>query len=266
MLVQQKQSSLGHKLSGEYTIKNPKLCTTTNNQPYFIFDIKVNLVPVKVIAWKESWGNITKIWHGQNIFINGIWQQFNGLWQVKCQSIKYSNQQDQEIAKAKIRLRALLSWLPDETLKNFVVRVFNDPMLAKDFTEAPASLNHHHAFIGGLLVHSVDVAWQVFNQQRVADQERYVGMVASLFHDLGKIRTLSSSMSRSRLGTLIDHEQLTLEILAPHLQWLDTQDPGLSMTIRYLLSWKPKSFDPIPKFEVYEVIKMADRVSAGSGS
>jgi hypothetical protein len=71
-------------------------------------------------------------------------------------------------------------------------------------------------------------------------------------------------MKRSQLGVLVDHEQLTLEILSPHLKWLESQDASLSIALRNLLCWKPKGFDRIPKFEVYEVIQMADRVSAGS--
>jgi 3'-5' exoribonuclease len=262
---QQNEVLIGQRLSGEFTIKNPSYRVTRKNSSYLIFDLKTDLSPVKAIAWEESCNGMNKLWHGQNIQLEGLWEQFNGLWQVKCLSIKYTNKQAQEIAQAKIRLRALFAWLPDRLLKKFVIQILNDEGIAKDFSESPASLNHHHAFFGGLLVHSVDVAWQVFNQHRIPDQERYLGVVAGLFHDLGKIKTLSPDMKRSQLGVLVDHEQLTLEVLSPHLRWLDSQDPKLSVALRNLLCWKPRGFDRIPKFEVYEVIKMADRVSAGSG-
>jgi len=255
---------IGQRLSGEFTIKNPNYRTTKTNNAYLVFDLKTDLSPIKAIAWEGSYNGIQKLWHGQSIQVEGLWEQFNGLWQVKCLSIKYTNKQAQEIAQAKIRLRAFLAWLPDKTLKRFVIQILNDQAIAKNFSEAPASLNHHHAFPGGLLVHSVDVAWQVFNLHRIPDQERYLGVVAGLLHDLGKIRTLSSNMKRSQLGVLVDHEQLTLEILSPHLKWLESQDANLSIALRNLLCWKPKGFDRIPKFEVYEVMRMADRVSAGS--
>ncbi len=265
IIKQQNEVLIGQRLSGEFTIKNPSYRVTKKNSGYLIFDLKTGLSPVKAIAWEGSYNGINRLWHGQNIQLEGLWEQFNGLWQIKCLSIRCTNKQAQEIAQAKIRLRALFAWLPDKILKNFVIQILNDESIAKDFSESPASLNHHHAFFGGLLVHSVDVAWQVFNQHRIPDQERYLGVVAGLFHDIGKIKTLSSNMKRSQLGVLVDHEQLTLEVLSPHLKWLDSQDPTSSVALRNLLSWKPRGFDRIPKFEVYEVIKMADRVSAGSG-
>jgi len=257
---------VGQQLSGEFTIKNPNYRVARNSSHYLTFDIKTDLLPVRVIAWEKSYANLSKIWHGQNVNLEGFWEQFNGYWQIKCLSISYTNTQEEQILNAKIRLRTLIAWMPDEKLKGFIVRVLNDKEIAQAFLESPASLNHHHAFLGGLLVHSVDVAWQIFNSYRIPSQERYLGTVVGLFHDLGKTRTLSNDMRRTELGVLVGHDQLTLEILSPYLKWLDDEDEKLSVALRNLLSWKPKSFDRIPKFEVYEVIQMADRVSAGSAS
>jgi len=81
---------------------------------------------------------------------------------------------------------------------------------------------------------------------------------------MGKIRTLSYDMKRTQLGSNVGHEQLTLEVISSQLSWLDAQDPELSNAVRYLLSWKPKGFDRIPKIDVYEMIQAADRISAGS--
>lgn len=255
---------IGQRIAGEFTVKNPNYRITKNRNPYLIFDIKSDLLPAKAIVWKGLYNDRNRLWHGQNVYLEGQWEQFNGLWQIKCSSIKDTDDHQQQIALAKIRVRMHLAWMPNEILKKFILRVLNDRSIAKNFSEAPASLNHHHAFPGGLLVHSVDVSWQVFNHHKIPVQERYLGIVAALLHDLGKIRTLSADMRRTQLGVLVDHEQLTLEVLSPHLSWLDKKDPRLSSALRYLLSWKPRGFDRIPKFEVYEVIRMADRVSAGS--
>ena len=40
-------------------------------------------------------------------------------------------------------------------------------------------------------------------------------MVAALFHDVGKIFTLTHRMWRTFLGAAVDHDKLTLEVLAP---------------------------------------------------
>jgi len=231
-----------------------------------LFSITPDLLPIKAIAWEDSCHTPQNIFHGKNIGIEGQWHLFNGHWQVKCASIIELNEEDQKIKQAKVRLRTLLSWLPDSVLRQFIFRVFNDKNICNDFSTAPASLNHHHAYSGGLLVHSVDVAWQVFNNQQIPSSQRYVGTILALLHDIGKIRTLSSDMTRTLLGTFVDHEKLSFEILAQHLNWLDGIDSELGIAIRYLFTWEKKNYDPVPKLDVYDIIKMADRISASSSS
>lgn len=255
---------IGQQINGDFFVKNPERKLSKNNRTYYTFEIKVGLLPVKVIAWKDSCTELVLPCHGKTMSLNGEWNYFHGHWQIKCLSLNHRNRESIEITQAKTRLRVLLSWMPNNNLKKFLVRILNDVSIAKDFSHAPASLKHHHAFPGGLLVHSVDVAWQVFSYSKLSEHERYLGTVAGLLHDIGKLKTLSCDMTRTRLGVNLDHEQLSLEVISDHLAWLDLNDSELSIAIRYLLSWKPKGFDRILKLDVYEVIKTADRVSAGS--
>ncbi len=259
-----KKDLQSYPLKGEFTVKNPEQRVTKKNTTYMIFEINAGLLPVQAIAWNDSCQGLSKLWHGQTVWLTGQWELFYGQRQVRCLSLYKTHRQSQQIDQAKTRLRALLAWLPNNSLKGFLGRVLNDPAIAQGFISAPASVNHHHAFPGGLLVHSVDVAWQIFSQQRIAEKERYLGAVVGLFHDLGKIRTLLENGSRSELGVFVGHEQLTLEILSPHLSWLDKQDQQIAVAIRYLLSWKPKGLDRLPKLDINEYIRAADRVSAGS--
>lgn len=254
----------GDSFSEEVIARNPNRHLSQISKPYLLFEIRPNLIPIKAIAWTNSCNGLHKVFHGQNIGIEGQWQLFNGVLQVRCTSIIDLNSEAKKIAKAKVRLRAMLSWLPESTLRKFVMNVFHDENIIHDFSTAPASLNHHHAYSGGLLVHSVDTAWQVFNNHQITPTTRYVGTIIALLHDIGKIRTLSSNMTRTNLGHFVDHEKLSLEILAPHLHWLDGVDSELAIAIRYLFTWEKKSYDPIPKLDVFDIIKMADRISSSS--
>ena len=257
--------NLPRSFSGEFTIKNPKLHKTQYNDQYHYFKIKVDLLPVNVVAWKKSCSGLSHLWHGQRVSIIGRWELFNGAWQVRCHSIHVEREYLREIKRARVLLRVIFSWLPDDNLKQFLIRVFNDAMIIDDFSTAPASRAHHHAFIGGLMVHSVDVAWRLFNQHHFSTRERYLGVVAGLLHDLGKIKTLTKGMTRTRVGSVIDHELLTLEILAPHLRWLDEYDLEMAISLRSLLTWKPQKYDPIPTLDIYEAVKSADRISSANG-
>ena len=260
----QLQLSVGDKFSGEFIAKNLDKKISQIKKSYLIFDIQPNQLPITAIAWKDSCSGLQNVSHGKEIGIIGQWHLFNGLWQVKCSSIINLNRDTKKVTQAKVRLRVILSWLPNSPLRQFILSVFNDNNIFERFITVPGSINHHHAYAGGLLVHSAETAWQVFNNQQIQPNERYFGAVIALLHDIGKIKTYSSRRTRTELGTHINHEQLSLEILAPHLNWLDDIDAQLAIAIRYALTWKKESYDPIPKLDVIEIVKMSDRVSAGS--
>ncbi len=94
--------------------------------------------------------------------------------------------------------------------------------------------------MNGLLVHSSDVAMQVFSQHLIPETERYIGTIAGLFHDIGKIRTLSTNSTSPSL--YLDHENYTLEILAPHLHLLERKNKQFADTLRYFTSLLALSF------------------------
>ena len=260
----QLQLSVGEKFFGEFVAKNPDKKISQIKKSYLLFDIQPYQLPITAIAWNDSCRGLQNVSHGKEIGIEGQWHLFNGLWQVKCTSITSLNRESKKISQAKVRLRALLTWIPDSPLRQFLIRVISDKNIFDSFFTVPASINHHHAFSGGLLVHSVDAAWYIFNNQQIPPNERYFGAVIALFHDIGKIKTYSNNKTTTELGSLVNHELLSLEILAPHLSWLDDIDAQLAIAIRYALTWKKESYDPIPKLDVIEIVKMSDRVSAGS--
>lgn len=256
------QLSMGEYVSGEFTVKNPLLRTTKSDSAYQMFEIKLGSLPIRVIAWADSCNGLERLCHGQTISLKGRFEKFFGNWQVRSTSIEVTNNHQEKTVQAQVKLKAMMGWMPNKILQDFLFRLFKDEEFYNDFSTAPASLNHHHSYLGGLFVHSVDVAWQIFRDQSIPESDRYLGAIAGLLHDAGKIRTFSKM---TRTNQLLHHDLLNLEVLSVHLNWLDQQDGDLATALRYLLAWKPSGYDPIPKLDVYEKIRAADRVSAGSG-
>ena len=253
----------GQAISGKFTLQNLKHKVSQKNKPYICFDIQTDLLPVRAIAWNESCdGDFNNLHHGQAVEIDGTWKPFCGSMQVHCQSIHTPSNHSQEIDKAKQLIRKIFDDLSDPILKTFVSRVMNDQSIIDDYITVPASLNHHHSYQGGLFVHSVDVAFQLSIQKQINERVRQIGVVAGLFHDLGKIKTMTADMTRTELGKLVRHEDLTLEILAPHLRWLEQIDTQLSTYLRYVLAWNKKTYGSIPALDICDAVLAFDRLSA----
>lgn len=163
-------------------------------------------------------------------------------------------------------LDAFVLHLQTPWLKQFVLDVLGDDFIAFAFVSCPASLRYHHNFPGGLLYHSVECMQMVARYREFSPEDRELGMVAALFHDIGKILTLTPQMKRTTLGATLDHDKLTLEVLSPALRRLDESCPQGGVDLRYLLTWRRGRQDSgIPRTPLANAVLGADRVSAGIG-
>jgi 3'-5' exoribonuclease len=81
-------------------------------------------------------------------------------------------------------------------------------------------LGAHHAYLGGLLEHTVAVATLALELCTVHPRlDRDLLLCAAIVHDLGKTRefTYGAEIARSREGKLLGHIQLGLRVIAEHI-------------------------------------------------
>lgn len=121
-------------------------------------------------------------------------------------------------------------------LRLFFDRVFRIEDVRHHYFLAPASRQNHHAFGGGLAVHSVETALLFLHQWDCTaesdPEDRDVGIVVTLLHDLGKIAPHlagEDDLPRS------DHEAVTIHLIRPALARLAAQAPSLADKLRYQL-------------------------------
>ncbi len=130
----------------------------------------------------------------------------------------------------------LLNWLKTTALRDFLVTVLNDDSIVTPWLRVPASLHHHHAWVGGLFAHSLECARFAAQAPHVTRETRELATVAALLHDAGKVRTLDDDMRRTDLGHVVDHDELNIEVLAGALVQLDHAWPDGGIALRHLLT------------------------------
>jgi len=160
-------------------------------------------------------------------------------------------------------LYAVLNAVKTPALQRFVGIVLSDAELCRQFLRVPASLHDHHSYRSGLVAHSVQGATFIESAHLISEIERELAIVGFLFHDIGKIRTLDSTSLARDTWRLIEHEDLTLEILAPALRQLDRDWPDGALALRHAwtcaspgASYGKKSASPIAR-----LIRAADGMS-----
>lgn len=138
-----------------------------------------------------------------------------------------------------------MSWLvqfmdamDNDALRDFLSSILLDPDIGIPFVKSRASDNNHHAYPGGLLVHSVEVARLVEingHQLGLSDDEILITQVAALIHDLGKVNTVGGSNPRPMPTKLFRHEVQTIHLISPYLQKLNQTAPVQVWILTHLL-------------------------------
>jgi hypothetical protein len=211
-------------------------------------------------AFADSCSGFRRPRQGEELRLHGRLRIRNGAPEILCSSL-CPQDPDPAIAWAKVRVRVMLHWIDHAAIRPFLMAVFRDPDIGPAFADRPASIAHHHAYPGGLLVHSTEVAWRLFREPLASDEKALL-VAAALLHDLGKIRCYEADGQRTVLGCRVDHEILTLELLAPHLRALDADWPAGGARLRQLLSWRASREQPTPPDALIELLRSADRLSA----
>lgn len=121
--------------------------------------------------------------------------------------------------------------------RKLALSVFNNQELRAAFRVCPAAKGVHHAYVGGLLEHTLSVFKLC---RRIADHypelDRQTLLAGALFHDFGKIREFSGGIANDYTdeGRLLGHLELGIEMLAPHLAKSGLEEP-LQRHLKHLI-------------------------------
>ena len=123
--------------------------------------------------------------------------------------------------------------IEDVELRHLSETVFAIPTILGPFLQQPASRQNHHAFPGGLAMHTLEALGlceqlaQVGQPMAAVDID--IGRVACLLHDLGKTLPLGNSADR------FAHERAGREFLAPLFSILAQRRPRHARLLDYLI-------------------------------
>jgi 3'-5' exoribonuclease len=123
---------------------------------------------------------------------------------------------EQDVVKLADRLRGYLTGLANPHLKALADEFLKDAAFARQFMACPAGVKLHHAFVGGLLEHTVtmmDIADRLLPFYPGVDRDLL--LMGVFLHDAGKTRelTYARAFGYSDEGQLVGHIAIAVEML-----------------------------------------------------
>lgn len=141
------------------------------------------------------------------IKIKGVVETFNNTLQIKVNEIcplgdeqvrmgEFIPCTDKDIPAMMEELKGIIKTIQDPYLLKLLQAFFTDESFCKMFSAAPAAMQYHHAYLGGLLEHILSVSQLAvsFSKQYPAIK-RDVLITGVILHDIGKVRELSCERS-----------------------------------------------------------------------
>ena len=120
----------------------------------------------------------------------------------------------------------------------------------EQFLRNPAGMRLHHAYIGGLLQHSVDVAvLAAAMAESIGGVDKDLIIAGALLHDVGKLREISASMGfpYTTEGRLLGHISMSAAIVQEAAAKARVTGPKLQQLLHIILSHhgEPEKGSPV---------------------
>jgi 3'-5' exoribonuclease len=221
--------------------------------PYLTLELRDNTGAIVARAFREADLLAGRFERGELVRVRGRVQRFRDELQIDLAAIERAQGESADPTRFlptayrdRDELEGFLEHLArevyDPALKALLETLLGDRRLREQLRLAPCSLpapasgglpgsrpagqaragrapGAHHAYLGGLLEHTVAVATMALELCTLHPRlDRDLLLGAAIVHDLGKTRefTYGAEIERSREGTLLGHVQLGLRVIAEH--------------------------------------------------
>jgi 3'-5' exoribonuclease len=221
------QMADGQAIEDVYLVIDKQLRANRNGNLYLQLDLHDRTGSINARLWNAGEHLFRSFEAGDFLRVKGKVQLFQGALQMILSHIEaitgeqvdladFLPHTEHDISKLLERLRMTMRRLNNPHLRALVECFFMDDVFMQGFCRAPAGIRNHHAYIGGLLEHVVnllDVADRVAPLYPEVDRDLLLTGV--FLHDVGKVRELSYTRAfvYSDEGQLIGHLVIGVEML-----------------------------------------------------
>ncbi|SHE60475.1 3'-5' exoribonuclease YhaM family protein [Caloramator proteoclasticus] len=199
-----------------------------NDKGYYHLQISSGIKNYDAKIWNDSPDIAEKIVPGCFAYISGVAKDFKGTLQIHINKIEKVDNPSQELINKVIpscylnseqiekELFEIIDTIKNEKIKQLLNNIFTNENIKTSFLKKAAGAEIHHAYIGGLAQHTIEVARIVINFTQIFPYVNYdIAVASALLHDIGKIIELSDFPENkyTTRGKLIGHINIGIEIL-----------------------------------------------------
>ncbi len=209
----------GQEVREVYLVSSKDMRTTKAGKPFLRLKVSDRTGHVDCMVWENAEAIATGFEAGDLVLVKGRVTEYEGKPQLDAGSVTPaepgaadprdflpSTYRDTEELLGFLRFH--IDSVYDQHYSALLHAIFDDPVFLERFALAPAAKQFHHAYLGGLLEHTVSVAALCESlTQQYTRINRDLLTCAALLHDIGKVAELSYDrvIDYSDEGKLLGH-------------------------------------------------------------
>ena len=192
--------------------------SSSNGAPYVHVTLKDRTGAIKAVKWDADLEAFADINQGDYVLAEGLVTIYKDNPQIRLDSCrKYAGATDREdfLPQTSKNIDEMLASVMDLVrsvkqlqLKALLDRFFADQPFLERFKAAPAAVSVHHAYIGGLLEHTLSVAQMCdLISAQYPELDRDLLVAGALLHDIGKTEEIAwtHSIEYTDAGHFVGH-------------------------------------------------------------
>ena len=213
------QYNSGEMIDDIFLVQSKELRTTKNGGLYIQAQLADRTGMIDARMWDANMSFFKSLDDDVFLKIKGRTETYQNRMQLIIKSISKTNQKEirledylpsteKDVDEMFSELKQIASTIKQPHLQKLLNIFFSDKVFCEDFCSAPAAVQYHHAFLGGVLEHTLSVAklgikiaplYPIINRDLL--------ICGIILHDIGKISELcyEKNLNYSDEGQLIGH-------------------------------------------------------------
>jgi 3'-5' exoribonuclease len=237
----------GQSVEAVFLLARKQIMTTKAGKPYGALRLADASGEVEAKLWDQAGELLAPLCVGQAVRVAGRVQAYQGQMQLVLTSAAPEPGVDPArfLPKSPLdpgelwgHLGALKQAVQNKHLQRLLRAFFDDADFRREFERAPAAKAAHHAYLHGLLEHTVSVGQAALAiAGHYPHLERDLLLAGALLHDVGKVEelTIGPPLDYTDAGRLEGHVILGVRLVDNRLARLKNFPAGLAGHLRHLV-------------------------------
>ncbi len=236
----------GERVSERFSLRSKELRSSRNGEAYLSLELADRTGRIAAVMFRPD-RTAQSVPVGSVVVVDGTATTYRGMLRISVERLRLAGTWDAsdllptsplDADELLSRLREHVRSVRDPHLSRVLWAVFGDRTFMRSFKRCPGAQSHHHAYIGGLLEHTVAVASLCEGMASLyGDVDHDLLVAGALLHDIGKVDELrfTTGIEYTDEGRFIGHVVLGESRLRRAAEQLADLPPELVTRLSHLM-------------------------------